>query len=228
MYMCVGMYLSVYYICICVCMYVCMYVCMHACMYVRMNVWLNELSIHLLLWDSNSWAWIQIASNQWLKDWYLSLPSQVLGIIMIWAKTGWFSVRITWLSEISGHGAGNLISQFGSTTKSPWVCTVTSWYLPWLPYMLPGYKIPTNMNVYMHICQWIAHILGIAGARLKNRFDLKKKDGRGSVGWFQYPQWHLGAVWVHPLGSLAAHSGKLLNYYFINRTVFKMFQITFF
>ena len=36
-----------------------------------------------------------------------------------------------WLSGESGHGASSLISQWDSTIKSPWVCTVTSRYLSW-------------------------------------------------------------------------------------------------
>ena len=33
-----------------------------------------------------------------------------------------------WLSRIAGQDAGSLVSQWGSTIKSPWVCTVTSRY----------------------------------------------------------------------------------------------------
>ena len=54
-----------------------------------------------------------VTSNQILKDLYLSLSSQVLGIIRIGqGLTGWLSVSIVWLSEMSGHGAGGLISQW--------------------------------------------------------------------------------------------------------------------
>ena len=42
--------------------------------------------------------------------------------------TDWLSVRIMQLSGIAGHGAGSLKSQWGSTIKSPWVCTVTNQY----------------------------------------------------------------------------------------------------
>ena len=45
--------------------------------------------------------------------------------------TGYLSVRIMWLSGISGHGVNSLISQWGSTIKSPWVCSVTSRYPSW-------------------------------------------------------------------------------------------------
>ena len=38
----------------------------------------------------------------------------------------WFSVRIMWLSGISGNGADGMLSLWSSTIKSPWVCTVTS------------------------------------------------------------------------------------------------------
>ena len=38
-------------------------------------------------------------------------------------------VRIMWLSQISGHGAGGLVSQWDNTIKLPWVHTVTSRYL---------------------------------------------------------------------------------------------------
>ena len=42
--------------------------------------------------------------------------------------TGWLSVRIIQLSGIAGHGDSGLVFQWGSTIKSPWVPTVTSWY----------------------------------------------------------------------------------------------------
>ena len=59
---------------------------------------------------------------------YLWLLSQTLGIIR--ARTGWLWIRIMWLSAISGHGG--LVSQSDTSTKWPWVPTVTrqepSWY----------------------------------------------------------------------------------------------------
>ena len=73
-----------------------------------------------------------VRSNKWLKKEYLSLPSHGLGIIKIRPRSGRFSVRIMWVSEISGHGTGNLISQWRSNIKSQWVHTMTcrcpSWY----------------------------------------------------------------------------------------------------
>ena len=62
--------------------------------------------------------------NQGFKNWYLSLPWHYYNR----ARTGWLSIRIMWLSGISGHGAGGLVSQLGSTIKLPWVSTVTSRY----------------------------------------------------------------------------------------------------
>ena len=47
-----------------------------------------------------------------------------------------------WLSGISSHAAGLLLTQWGRTVKSPWVCTVTSWY-PFC-YDLTGCKFPTT------------------------------------------------------------------------------------
>ena len=41
-------------------------------------------------------------------------------------KTGWLTVRIRFLSGISGHGAGSLISKWGSAIKLPRVRIVTS------------------------------------------------------------------------------------------------------
>ena len=43
----------------------------------------------------------------------------------------WLSVRIMWLSGISGHGAEGLVAQWGSTIKSPLERTVTSQYQSW-------------------------------------------------------------------------------------------------
>ena len=43
------------------------------------------------------------------------------------ARTGWLSVRITWLS----FGAGSLVSQWGSTITSLCMCTVTRRYQSW-------------------------------------------------------------------------------------------------
>ena len=43
-------------------------------------------------------------SNQWIRNLCSSLPSEDR------AKTGWLIVRIMWLSEISGHGSGGLVS----------------------------------------------------------------------------------------------------------------------
>ena len=47
------------------------------------------------------------------------------------ARTGWFNVRIMWLSETLHHHASGLVSKWSSTIKLPWVCTVTSWYPSW-------------------------------------------------------------------------------------------------
>ena len=66
------------------------------------------------------WARMQeiVGSNPWssqtndLKDLYVLLPSQVLGIIR--KRIGWLSVRIMSLSGISGHGADSLVSQWAS------------------------------------------------------------------------------------------------------------------
>ena len=41
------------------------------------------------------------------------------------------SVRIMWLNGSSGHDAGDLVSQWGSTITSPLVHTVTSRYPSW-------------------------------------------------------------------------------------------------
>ena len=41
------------------------------------------------------------------------------------------NVRTMWLSGISSHGAGGLISPWGNTIMSPWVHIVPSWYLLW-------------------------------------------------------------------------------------------------
>ena len=76
-----------------------------------------------------------VESNQWLilvaSYWYLSLPSQVLGIIRIrqglvgsvWDYCEWVGYQ--------GMVLGGLVSQWGSTIQLPWVCTVTSRYLLW-------------------------------------------------------------------------------------------------
>ena len=66
----------------------------------------------------------------------LSLLSQALGIVR--ERSAWLSVRIMWLSVISGNAAGSLVSQWGNTIKSPTVHTVTSRYRSW--YDFRGYQ----------------------------------------------------------------------------------------
>ena len=46
---------------------------------------------------------------------FLARQLALLGI----ARTDWLSVRIMSLGGISGHGAGSLVFQWGSTIKSP-------------------------------------------------------------------------------------------------------------
>ena len=58
--------------------------------------------------------WILVEWNQWRKNWYLSISNHQL--------LGWLIGRIMWVITI--HGAGSLVSQWGSTMKSLWVCTV--------------------------------------------------------------------------------------------------------
>ena len=70
----------------------------------------------LYLWVSNTGRTL-VESNEWLKIWYLFLPSQVLDIIRIMQGTSWLSVRIMWLSGISGHGGGSRVSQVGQHYK---------------------------------------------------------------------------------------------------------------
>ena len=47
---------------------------------------------------------------------------------------------------ISGHGADSLISQWGSTIKSPWVPTVTSQYSSWWPILMTFDVTRTTTN----------------------------------------------------------------------------------
>ena len=67
------------------------------------------------------------------------------------ARTGWLSVKIMWLSGISGHGAGSMASQWGSTIKSPWMRTVTRWYLSWydLIWCCKDVKLQQPSNSYV-------------------------------------------------------------------------------
>ena len=67
--------------------------------------WPNELSRCL----QNPWIRTLVDSNKLLKTWYLSLPRQALGVIRIW-----LSISIMWLTEVSGHGAGGLVSQWAA------------------------------------------------------------------------------------------------------------------
>ena len=72
-----------------------------------------------------------VESNQWLKTWYLLLRSQALDTIRI--RQGLVhsvSGQCDWVWYVC-HGAGGLVSQWGSTIKSPWVCTLISRYLSW-------------------------------------------------------------------------------------------------
>ena len=60
-----------------------------------------------------------------------------------------------WLGGISGHGAGGLISQWGSSIKLPWLCTVTSQYQRWWPWKLPGH-ITSTTNQHRVIPGWVS------------------------------------------------------------------------
>ena len=77
-------------------------------------------------WDSKQGVQTLVDSNQWLKNWYLSFPSQVFDIIRVGLR-----VMMMWLSGILGHGAGSLVSQWSSTKRLTLVCTATSRYPPW-------------------------------------------------------------------------------------------------
>ena len=57
--------------------------------------WSNKSSIRLLFLEIRKSELCKL--TQWLKNWYVSLPSQVLGIIRLGYGTGWLTVRIIWL-----------------------------------------------------------------------------------------------------------------------------------
>ena len=91
--------------------------------------------------------------NQWLKNWYSSLPSQVLGIIRIGQE---LVGSVSWLSGISGHDASGFASQWGRHNSVP----VLIW-----PEMLPGRKtsttnkhspaeFPLNWAAQQHCASW--------------------------------------------------------------------------
>ena len=71
----------------------------------RRNGWINWASISRFRRsrDLNTPVRTLVESNQWHNNWYLSLPSQVLGINR-------FSVMMLWFSGISGHSASGLVS----------------------------------------------------------------------------------------------------------------------
>ena len=105
--------------------------------------WVSVFHFGRLL-DSNSWVWTPGKSNRWLENWFLSLSSQVLGIIrieqgLVGSVQGALSQPILgWLS------ADCLASQWGSTIKSPWVRTFTSWYSSWY-----GMKLKQPTKAYL-------------------------------------------------------------------------------
>ena len=62
---------------------------------------------------------------------HISYMTYISWYIYVWGSPRipcWLRTRIRWLSEMSGHSAGGIVSQWGSAIKSPWVHTVTSWY----------------------------------------------------------------------------------------------------
>ena len=72
-----------------------------------------------------SWVRSLVDSNQWFKDQCFSY-TYWLGV---WhysdmATTSWFNVRIIWPSVMSCQVAGDRVSQWASTMKSPWVLQV--------------------------------------------------------------------------------------------------------
>ena len=96
-------------------------------------------------------------SNQWLKNWYLSLPSQALAIIRIgqglgkdWARTGQ-GLGKDWLAQGQDnvtewdHGAGCLIFQHYKVAMSAH-CQKFIPVLIW-PWMLSGRKTTNNQQL---------------------------------------------------------------------------------
>ena len=80
---------------------------------------------------SRVWIWtLQFSNPGWVKPITLKLilVTPQPGTQNYWdrTRTAWLSVRIMPLSGIAGHGASGLMFQWGSTIKSPWVCTLTS------------------------------------------------------------------------------------------------------
>ena len=70
------------------------------------------------LLDSNSQVQTLVSQVNDLINYTCRFLVRGLGITRIKARTGGLSNRI------SSHGAGGPVSQWGSTIKSPWVCTV--------------------------------------------------------------------------------------------------------
>ena len=83
-----------------------------------------------------------VESNQWLKNWYLSLPNHALGIIRIGQG---LVGSVSGKCDRVGYQVMVLVAWSPSTLKSPWVRTVTTGYpdLIW-PYLLPGGNTPTT------------------------------------------------------------------------------------
>ena len=92
-------------------------ICMHIC--IRCG-WLSCASISRFgrSWDLNLSVQILVEWNQWL---YFGSSSQALNIVRI--EQG----LVCSVSGMSGHCAGSLVSQWGSTIQSPRICSVRRW-----------------------------------------------------------------------------------------------------
>ena len=97
----------------------------------KATYWLDEVALSVepqpRVWEIGS----SVSGRVRLKNWYLSLPSLALCIIRVWQ---WLVSSVSCQDNVTGilgHDAGGLISQWGSTIRSPWVHTVASRYPSW-------------------------------------------------------------------------------------------------
>ena len=117
--------------------------------------WPNRYSADLACRRSG----VQVKPMTYKIDTYRFLAWHPALIDRTW--TGWLNVRIMWLSRISGHDTGGLISQCGSTIKSPWVHTFTSWCPSWYDLRcckdikLPKPTNPKHFEIVGSIPDWV-------------------------------------------------------------------------
>ena len=134
------------YIYMCICVYIYIYIYTHRCIHKESRSVIKDTKRNSMAWikpdlvakpaerrlsaGTEFKSWSNQTKN--LQNWYMTLPSLAPAIKWNTEKTDQLSTKLTWLSGISGHDAGGLVSLWGKHYKgdksSLWVRTDTNQY----------------------------------------------------------------------------------------------------